>query len=206
VPGLLYDSRVAAALQIIRKSSFKAVRWKNGGGTTHEAWRVPPAGDPFLFRVSVAHIDSSGPFSDFAGYTRHMVLLQGAGLTLVFGNGERRLLQRVGESVEFDGAMPIRCELLDGPCIDLNFMKHESARAEARVVMLGPSLLLQASPSTLIFGIGGPVSLDADGERATLEPWDLAVVSKCAVRLSSIESGDLSAPSAVFFATITHQN
>jgi uncharacterized protein len=204
--GLLYDSRVAGALQIIRKSSFKAVRWKNGGGTTHEALRVPPAGDPFLFRVSVAHIDSSGPFSDFTGYTRHMVLLQGAGLTLEFGGGERRVLQRIGELVEFDGAMPARCELLDGPCVDLNFMMHESTQAAARVVFLDGSLMLQASPSTLIFGIDGPLSLDADGERARLEPWDLAVAAKCAVRLSSVEPGKISAPKAVFFATITHQN
>jgi uncharacterized protein len=203
---LLYDSRVLSGIQIIRQSSFTATPWKNGGGVTHEALRVPANGGTFLFRVSVAHIDSSGPFSDFAGYSRNMVLLQGAGLTLKFGNGESRVLQRIGESVEFDGATPAYCDLLDGPCVDLNFMAHQSAQAEARVVRLDRSLSLQASAqTTLIFSIDAALSLDGNaGEVMRLEPWDLAVVSGCAARLSQIAAGDLTAPSSVFFATITH--
>jgi len=63
-----------------------------------------------------------------------MVLLRGAGLTLKFGNGEQRDLRRTGDSVEFDGAMPAHCDLLQGPCVDLNFMVSKSLRADARVV------------------------------------------------------------------------
>ena len=72
-------------LQIIRRASFTATPWKNGGGITHEAIRVPAGGDTFRWRVSVAHIDASGPFSEFAEYNRKMVLLQGAGIDLRFG-------------------------------------------------------------------------------------------------------------------------
>jgi environmental stress-induced protein Ves len=203
---LLYDSRVISAVKVIRKASFIATPWKNGGGITHEALRVPATGDAFLFRVSVAHIDASGPFSDFAGYTRNMVLLQGKGLALKFGNGERHVLQKIGESVEFDGATPAFCDLLDGPCVDLNFMALETAQAEARVVCLDQSMTLQPSPrTTLIFSIDAPLSLDGDdGLPVRLEPWDLAVVSRGAARLSPVEPGKLSAPSSVFFATITH--
>jgi environmental stress-induced protein Ves len=78
-----------ADITIIRRSSFTALPWRNGGGITHEAIRVPPTGDAFLWRVSVAQIDSSGPFSDFAGYDRKMVLLRGRGIALEFGSGER---------------------------------------------------------------------------------------------------------------------
>ena len=80
-------------LQVIRRSSFTATPWKNGGGITHEAIRVPATGDPFRWRISVAHIDASGPFSDFAGYNRKMMLLKGAGIELRFADGARR---RVG--------------------------------------------------------------------------------------------------------------
>jgi environmental stress-induced protein Ves len=203
---LLYDSRVIAAVKVIRKASFTATPWKNGGGITHEALRVPATGDAFLFRISVAHIDSSGPFSDFAGYTRNMVLLQGKGLALKFGDGERRVLQKIGESVEFDGATPTCCDLLDGPCVDLNFMAHKAAQAEARVVCLDQSMTLRSSSrTTLIFSIDAPLSLDGDdGLAVRLEPWDLAVVVRGAARLSPVEPGKLSAPSSVFFATITH--
>lgn len=193
-------------LKVIRKSSFTAVPWKNGGGITHEAIRVPADGDAFLWRVSVAQIDSSGPFSDFAGYSRNMVLLRGQGLLLKFDNGEHRVLQRVGDTAAFDGAISTHCDLLDGPCVDLNFIVSKSIRAAARVVRLGETLTLQASPdTTLIFSIEAPISLGSDaGKSVRLEPWDLAVVSHGTARLSRIEPGKLSPPSAVFFATISH--
>jgi uncharacterized protein len=195
---------VPADLKIIRKSSFRATPWKNGGGMTHEAIRVPAAGDAFLWRVSVAHIDSSGPFSDFAGYSRNMVLLRGSGLRLEFADGGRRVLRRIGECVQFDGAMATHCELLRGPCVDLNFIVSKGVQAEARVLPLEGSLTVPASSKTaLIFSIEAPLSLDADaGESVRLDPWDLAVVSHGTARLSRIPAGQLSAPGTVFFATI----
>jgi environmental stress-induced protein Ves len=197
---------VPTALTIIRQSSFTAVPWKNGGGITREAMRVPPGGDPFLWRLSVAHIDSSGPFSDFAGYSRSMVLLRGAGLTLKFGNGEQRDLRRTGDSVEFDGAMPTHCDLLQGPCVDLNFMVSKSLRADARVVRVDQSPTALAAPqSALIFSVEAPLLLQGDaGQPVRLEPWDLAVFSQGTVGLSRIEPEPASLPSAVFFATISH--
>ena len=203
---LLYDSRVPTALKVIRQSSFAATPWKNGGGITYEAMRVPAAGDPFLWRVSVAHIDASGPFSDFAGYSRSMVLLRGLGLTLTFGNGAQRVLQKIGDSALFDGAMPTQCDLLQGPCVDLNFMASKSLRADARIVRLDQSLTALTAPeSALIFSLEAPLLLDGGaGEPVRLEPWDLAVFSQDTVRLRRIEADPLSAPSAVFFATISH--
>jgi environmental stress-induced protein Ves len=46
-------------LQVIRKSSFTATPWKNGGGIAHEAIRVPVSTDPFRRRVSVTQVDAS---------------------------------------------------------------------------------------------------------------------------------------------------
>ena len=193
-------------MQIIRKSSFTAARWKNGGGVTHEAIRVPASGDSFRWRVSVAHIDASGPFSDFAAYNRKMVLLRGSGLALKFAGGEKKLLRHIGEMAEFDGAVPTYCELLGGPCVDLNLMVLKSARAEVRVERFANELALQASPleSTLIFGIEDPLLLESDTEETQrLGPWDLAVLSNGNARISKLAPGNLSAPSAVFFATIS---
>ena len=132
-------------LQIIRKASFKATPWKNGGGITHEAIRVPAGGDTFRWRVSVAHIDASGPFSEFAEYNRKMVLLQGAGIELRFGDGISRKLRQVGELVEFDGALSTYCELLDGPCVDLNLMVSKSDGVAAKVERFIESLPVNAS-------------------------------------------------------------
>jgi len=194
-----------ASIKIIRRSSFTATPWKNGGGITHEAIRVPPTGDAFLWRVSVAQIDSSGPFSDFAGYDRKMVLLRGSGIALEFGGGKSCALRSIGDWVEFDGAMSTRCELLDGPCMDLNLMVSKSLRTAARVERLSEPKRVAAiaGETTLIFGIQHPLSLNRTGESARLEPWDLAILDGCSAHLSKMAPGGNSAPSAVFIATIS---
>jgi environmental stress-induced protein Ves len=193
-------------IKVIRRSSFTALPWKNGGGITHEAIRVPPTGGAFLWRVSVAQIDSSGPFSDFAGYDRNMVLLRGRGIALEFSGGKQCVLRSVGDSVEFDGGVPTRCELLDGPCVDLNLMASKSLRTAARIERIsGPTLVAAIhGETTLIFGIQDPLSLDSGaGESTRLEPWDLAILVDCSAHLSNMSPGEDSAPSAVFIATIS---
>jgi environmental stress-induced protein Ves len=195
-----------ACLKIIRRAAFTATAWRNGGGVTHEAIRVPPTGEAFLWRVSVAQIHSSGAFSDFAGYDRTMVLLQGRGIALEFGSGERRALCSVGDWLEFDGGISTHCELLDGPCVDLNLMAAKSMRTAARIERLQAPLKVTAidHETTLIFGIQDPLSLDdGTGQSARLGLWDLAILNGCSVHLSKLPSRENIAPSAVFIATIS---
>jgi environmental stress-induced protein Ves len=167
-------------MQIIRKSSFTAVPWKNGGGITHEAIRVPATGSAFRWRVSVAQIDVSGPFSNFAGYHRRMVLLRGNGVRLTFDGSRQKDLRAVGDQAEFAGAVATSCELLDGPCTDLNLMVSDSvAGFSAGAESLREARALQSTQETLlIFPITGPVSLEYQtGESTTLNEWDLAVLT-----------------------------
>jgi environmental stress-induced protein Ves len=169
-------------MQIIRQSDFTPAPWKNGGGVTREAIRVPAHGDPFRWRVSVAHIDRSGPFSDFAAYDRIMVLLKGRGAALKFANGDARLLLNVGDLARFDGALAAQCELQSGPCVDLNLMAAKSLQGgvDAGVRSLREPLELPAAPgrATLVFPIDAPLLLHAGaGEPASLEAWDLAVIA-----------------------------
>jgi uncharacterized protein len=195
----------SSKLQIIRKSSFKATPWKNGGGITHEAIRVPESGDPFRWRVSVAHIEASGPFSEFAEHNRKMVLLKGAGIELQFADGVHKSLRRVGELVEFDGAVATHCELLGGPCVDLNLMVAKSDSAVAKVERFIESIAVRASrnETTLVFPIDRKITLQITaGKTATLEPWDLAVLSQCAGRISRLESANSSVSTSVFVATV----
>src|SRR5271156_4304363 len=98
-------------MPIRRQSQFQASPWKNGGGITHEAIRVPEMGT-FRWRVSIAHIDAPGPFSDFAGYARTMMLLRGAGVGLKLADGSRRIMRAAGDPAQLDGALAVECELL----------------------------------------------------------------------------------------------
>lgn len=197
-------------MQIIRQAAFTARPWKNGGGITHEALRVPANGDPFRWRVSVARIEKSGPFSDFAAYNRIMVLLQGNGLVLRFADREHPL-RRVGDVAEFDGGLATHCELANGPCVDLNLMVAKSLHgAQGWVQRLhdASALPVARGRSTLIFPIDGRLALEAQGRDAiSLEPWDLAVASHTAGSAATIVSPDASpgAPSPavlVFLATL----
>ena len=191
--------------QVIRRASFKRSPWKNGGGVTHEAIRVPPQGDAFLWRVSVAEIAASGPFSEFAAYNRTMVLLKGDGMELELANGQQRILRRVGELAEFDGGLAAHCRLLGGPCVDLNLMVAKNKPMIAHVDSLHRDVEVQATQdeSQVIFAIDASLNLDGGGEHARLEPWDLAVISNRAVRVTCAPRNP-PATAAVFFATIPH--
>lgn len=192
-------------MQIIRQSSFKALPWKNGGGVTHEAIRVPAVGDPFRWRVSVARIDASGPFSDFAGYSRWMVLLRGAGAALKFSNGHERTLRVVGEMAEFDGGLGVGSELLSGPCMDLNLIASKSLGAvHARVERLERPLSLATAEnqSSLVFPIDAPLELKVGGDTVVLDPWDLAVIPGSRNGIGRLARRNPGAAAMAFLATL----
>ena len=185
-------------MQIIRYNSLTAAPWKNGGGVTREAIRMPAGADSFDWRVSFAQIDASGPFSDFSGYQRHMVLLRGAGVRLEFAGGKHTTLLKVGDSAHFDGAVATHGKLLDGSCIDLNVIVSKALHAaKARVICVNgkedwPALVGQ---TTLAIAIDGGVAMqDVHGESVRLGEWDLVVGNLRAVSASR--------PSRVFVAGI----
>jgi len=191
-------------MRIVRQSQFKSSPWKNGGGITHEAMRCPSRGDAFRWRVSVAHIETSGPFSDFAGYARTMVLLRGAGIALKLSDGTRRDLRAVGDLAQFDGALGVECELLSGPCVDLNLMTSNAmAPVRARIERLrGPlSYALRTDESMLVFPIDAAVEIQPDGADAiVLEPWDLAALGGAIASSGRIACREEAA--AVFLAAL----
>jgi len=178
-------------MRIVRQPSYIAVPWKNGGGITHEAIRVPAQGDAFRWRVSIAQIDASGPFSDFAAYRRFMVLLKGSGVLLKFTeraegsarSSEPRLreLRRIGDMEEFDGGLATHCDLVNGPCTDLNLMvSKELADVRAWVESLAEprAAKLASGRSLLVFPIDAAVEVRYADEVCVLERWDLALISE----------------------------
>ena len=193
--------------------------WKNGGGITHEVLRVPAGDGRFRWRVSVAQIDASGPFSQFAGYNRKMVLLRGSGVRLTFRGMEPILIEEAGDLVEFDGSLATECELLSGPCVDLNLMVLKSILGvRAWVESLCVPRPLQAPPhgTLLIFAISGALSVKLENfPSIELQAWDLGVLMPedrgmvAPAALGSVavpvESGGVGSSAAplVFFATLT---
>jgi len=153
-------------MQIVRQSQFRASPWKNGGGITHEAMRVPERG-AFRWRVSIANIDASGPFSDFAGYARTMVLLRGGGIALKLSDGTQRIMRAAGDLAQFDGALGVECALLNGPCVDLNLMTSNAmGLREVRVERLRGSLsfALRKDEALIVFPLDAPLQIQPRGD------------------------------------------
>ena len=107
-------------------------RWRNGGGWTRELLAWPDAGD-WRVRVSVADIESDGPFSSFPGVQRFFAVLDGAGVELTI-DGVAQRVKRDEEAVRFAGSAQTSCRLLDGPIRDLNLMVRSAQGAMVRVV------------------------------------------------------------------------
>src|SRR4051812_9694313 len=97
--------------------------WKNGLGATTEL-AVYPAGadlDGFTWRLSIADLGASGPFSTFAGYDRILVQIEGAPMTLSHeGRGEHRL--RLLTPYRFAGELVTHGALEAPPVRDFNVM------------------------------------------------------------------------------------
>jgi len=106
--------------------------WKNGAGETREIVRVTGANTPFLWRASIATLQSDGPFSRFDGIDRVIVLLEGAPFWLRGENMEHWL--EPGVPWAFAGEWPLASEGIIGPGMDFNIMTQRH-RASAQVVI-----------------------------------------------------------------------
>lgn len=105
--------------------------WKNGGGTTTELLKEVVDGE-VLWRLSIASVEQSGPFSDFSGFERTIMLLKGNGMMLSFdGSPEKQIDTRYLPFV-FAGEWKTKCQLIDGPVEDFNLMVDRS-RANGRL-------------------------------------------------------------------------
>lgn len=110
--------------------------WKNGGGSTREIVSWPPGAglDDFDWRVSIATIAASGPFSVFAGVDRTIMLLEGDGVRLK-GDGVNARLDTPHAPFAFSGDVAVDCTLLGDASSDFNVMSRRArGRAEVRVV------------------------------------------------------------------------
>lgn len=126
--------------RVLRSRDYHRMPWKNGGGTTTEIWKqVSLAGD-MLWRLSIADVASDGPFSEFPGIDRWIMVIDGKGMELTIdGRGTHRL-DRPFEPFAFPGDAKTNCRLIAGPIRDFNLMVARSfGSGSLRVVHLAPS-------------------------------------------------------------------
>jgi uncharacterized protein len=122
------------AVTVVRAADLAPRPWRNGGGTTTEIAVSP--GAPFAWRASTATVASDGPFSDFSGYDRFLVLLSGPGFDLRFADRVVRVDQPL-QIVRFDGGDPCTASLLGAASVDWNWMVARDRLAGALAIASG---------------------------------------------------------------------
>ena len=166
--------------QLIQYASLRPAPWKNGGGTTTEI-AVAPSGaglDGFDWRISLATITQSGPFSFFPGIDRSLALVDGDGVLLDFGD-ERFVLSPGEPLIEFAGEDAVHATVTGALTTDFNVMTRRGRcrhRLEPLVVR-GSEALKRRSATTLLFlADGESLTLSSARERIAMVRYDVVVI------------------------------
>lgn len=138
--------------------------WKNGGGSTREVVCHPPGADmdTFDWRVSIATIAQSGPFSVFAGVDRSIMLLEGDGVQLhAPGRFDHRLVT-AGQPFAFAGDEAVDCTLLGGESTDFNVMTRRGV-VQAQVQVHHADAWHDSASGGVLLAVHGGWTLLVDG-------------------------------------------
>jgi environmental stress-induced protein Ves len=154
--------------------------WKNGLGTTTEIAVEPPGAgiDAFTWRISIAELTTSGPFSCFPGIDRIIVQTEGEPMELVHeGRGRQRLGLLTPH--RFEGEWTTSSTLTT-PARDFNVMTRRGrARAAVSVHALATgsaARLVGAGETQILHALRGASAVVA-GEALTLHEGDTLVVT-----------------------------
>lgn len=151
-------------VQRFARSTLAATPWKNGGGSTCEILSWPPGAgvDAFDWRVSIATIGASGPFSIFEGIDRIIMLLEGDGVRLqALCAGIDQRLDRPHEPFAFSGDLGLDCTLLGGPSIDFNVMtRRMRGHAEVQLIDAADHAPLPPAHGGLLMSLCGRWQVD----------------------------------------------
>lgn len=157
----------------IRLDQAAPALWKNGGGTTRELMAWPDTAN-WVWRISVAEVIHSGPFSRFEGVQRWFAVLSGAGVRLI-SDGECHTLASGSEPFCFGGAVETVCELIDGATQDFNLMTRQPV-SSARVSRIFKSVSRQLSGLkwVAVYAVHSGATVRVNDEVLELKPGSLA--------------------------------
>lgn len=169
-------------------TDYPSTRWKNGGGETRQI-AVSPADatlDDFVWRISMATVESDGEFSLFEGVDRTMIVLEGDGVILKLDDGERTLVpgHRPFRFAADRNAMAI---LPGGAVADLNVMTRRS-EADHRVELVQEGDILANGSAIAVFVAAAPTILSTTDARLTLGTRDAAIFDEG--EAATVETGE----------------
>lgn len=189
-------------LRIIEAAQQPVQRWKNGGGSTTQIISYPPNAslDDFDWRVSMARMETDGPFSLFPGIDRTLAILQGEGVTLEIADlGEIKITQ-LTPPASFPGDHATQARLLGGPITDLNVMSRRGRyRHRLRFMRIDGAASLTADADVLVLLCLGEAQVGLGDEFCGLKSGDAALLSDVKGRTISLRAAP---PAALWMVDI----
>ncbi len=132
--------------QIIRAADLLETKWLNGAGRKADI----ASGEGWL--LGFAWLDQDAPFSDYTGFDRTITLLEGPGFSLELPVGSTLTVRHAFEPAAFDGAGPMPCHILGGPCRVLNAISAWPGYSHTVQVVSGTDLS-GVDRGDLVFGV-----------------------------------------------------
>jgi environmental stress-induced protein Ves len=168
---------------LIQYASLHPTPWKNGGGCTTEILASPPGAtlDDFDFRISLATIAQSGPFSLFPGVDRTLSLVDGGSVVLDVGNERRVALSEREPVVAFPGEVPVSATVDGVPTVDFNVMTRRgrcSHQVERRVFRDYSELERRSALTVLFMADGDSMTVHSARERMSMVRYDAVVLDR----------------------------
>lgn len=170
-------------MRLIRTSEYQRKRWNNDGGWTTEIASAPLANSAsgFRWRVSIADIETDGPFSLFPGIDRDLLLLSGKGIELDIDDSAPVCLDQRFQRIHFAGEAHVQCRLLAGPTRDFNVMAARGQiSAEVHARPLAGTMLVFVEPKSfwLIHVFAGQAHARNDKESLTVECGETLILEQ----------------------------
>ncbi|WP_447500785.1 HutD/Ves family protein [Acinetobacter oleivorans] len=149
-------------IELIRADQYTKMLWKNGAGFTLEIARSQGEAD-FDWRISMADVTTSGPFSLFPNKQRIISVLDGKGMVLHVDDLHAKTLNQ-GDIFAFHGESQVQSELVDGTIRDLNLI-YDPAKFHARFQWLDGAVeqaFISSADLIFIFNSGSETEVNVD--------------------------------------------
>jgi environmental stress-induced protein Ves len=173
-------------ITILSPKQFKTIPWKNGQGETIElAINVGGKLDDFIWRLSMASVVEDGVFSDFSGYQRNLILIEGNGINLQHDDSKIDKLNRILDVANFDGGCRTVGNLTAGEITDFNIITHKEKCSEVVETFIEQQTIeLKAADLCFIYSLSGAFQLTSYQNQQIVKAEHL-------LKINSLKAGDM---------------
>ncbi|MEV0322815.1 HutD family protein [Streptomyces sp. NPDC050658] len=153
-------ARPEDATRVIPMASLEPQKWANGRGWTREIHREPGGGAsvPVTWRLSLADIEETGPFSSLPGMDRHLMSAAPVTLRLTVDGVPHDV--RYTQVVSFAGDSEVATTAVEGRARALNLMTRHGIRGGLDLIHGDTRLPVAETTATALVVLDGTVSLD----------------------------------------------